>query len=223
MRRRTGVAAAATVGAESKATEAVAASQQPPPSPPPLLPSLPLLLLLHPSAASAAEDTVQNPAVVQKIADYTNTLNVPQSITELGHPITMAALVLAMGYGGAYIGWRGRLNTDKRRGVQQKQLHATLMGAFLPLAIIGAFGGTVSVAMQGSAVWQTAHAKTALGVLALLTANAALALSGFGAGGKRGREATQAAQSGRAAHAYLGSAILAALLIHMAFGVQMLM
>jgi hypothetical protein len=171
---------------------------------------------------TAAEEAVQNPLVIQRIADYFKTLSIPEPVVEYGHPVMMTIMVAAMGLGGAYLGWAGRLNPDKRAGVKQKQTHATVMGAFTLLAFLGASGGMLSVAMQGFPVGQSAHALSAVLVLVLLSFNGIYAGTGFGAGSKRGREATEAAAQGRRVHAYLGVAIVAALLLHAFLGLQMI-
>ena len=175
------------------------------------------------SAIHLADEAVKNPLVIQRVADYFNTLGIPKSVVEYGHPVMMGVMVLAMGFGGGLTGWAGRLNSDKRRGAQQKSLHANIMGAFTLLALLGGSGGLLSVAMQGFPVGQSTHAITAVVVLALLMVNGTIAGTGFGAGGKRGKEATDAIRQGRQVHAYLGAAILAALAVHAAFGMQILL
>jgi len=78
-----------------------------------------------------------------------------------------------------------------------------------------ASGGTLSVAMQGYPVWKSPHALSALAVLLGLTANAWIAFSGFG-----NTPATR--QNGRKVHAYLGTAVMALLLVHSALGFSIL-
>jgi hypothetical protein len=171
----------------------------------------------------AADEAVQNPVVIQRVADYFKTLSIPEPVVEYGHPVMMTIMVAAMGLGGAYLGWAGRLNPDKKAGVKQKQTHATVMGAFTLLAFLGASGGALSVAMQGFPVGQSAHALSAVLVLVLLSFNGIYAGTGFGAGNKRGREATEAIAQGRRVHAYLGAFIVGALLLHGFLGLQMLL
>lgn len=137
-----------------------------------------------------------------------------------GHPALMAFMILGMGVPGAVFGWQGRLNEDKKKGVQQKQLHENVMIAFFLLAAFGGFGGTLSTAMQGYDVWQSPHAISALVVLLLLGANSVVAYSGFtigNDGSPKGR------LEGRKLHSYFGLAVLAAIAVHIFFGVQILL
>eukprot|EP00168_Porphyra_purpurea_P014149 TRINITY_DN4015_c0_g1_i1.p2 TRINITY_DN4015_c0_g1~~TRINITY_DN4015_c0_g1_i1.p2 ORF type:complete len:171 (+),score=26.93 TRINITY_DN4015_c0_g1_i1:416-928(+) len=121
----------------------------------------------------------------------------------------MAFMILGMGLPGGVIGWLGRTNEDKKAGVKQKQLHENIMVAFWLLAFAGATGGVLSTVMQGKDILTSPHAKTAGVVLALLTANAVVAYSGFTVGGEqRPRGASRAAPStptsarGRALHCW---------------------
>lgn len=132
----------------------------------------------------------------------------------------MAFMVLGMGMPGAYIGWQGRLNEDKKAGVKQKRLHETIMIAFFLLAFLGGVGGTLSVAMQGYDIWESPHFKSAAVCLALLGANSVVAYSGFTVGNDgtpKGR------LQGRTLHAYLGGAGMAAFLIHGVLGAKILL
>lgn len=162
----------------------------------------------------------ENPAFVQKIAGAFQTLNMPEPLVSYGHPAMMGFMVLGMGLPGAVIGWQGRLNEDKRKGVEQKKLHENIMLAFFLLAILGGSGGTLSTAMQGFDIWETAHAKSALLVLLLLGANSLLAYSGFTIGNDgtpKGR------RQGRKLHSYFGIAVMAVFAIHAFLGVQILL
>mmetsp|Transcript_17427 Transcript_17427/g.37838 ORF Transcript_17427/g.37838 Transcript_17427/m.37838 type:complete len:225 (+) Transcript_17427:138-812(+) len=154
-----------------------------------------------------------NPGWIEALAKAFNTLNMPEPVVKYGHPAMMAFMVLGMGFPGAYIGWKGRVNEDKREGVQQKQLHENIMTAFWLLAFAGGFGGTLSTAMQGYPIWTSPHAYTALLVLALLTANAFYAWSGFGGGDAKSRI------NGRKFHFYIGVATMSAFVLHAGLGV----
>lgn len=162
----------------------------------------------------------ENPAVLQKVADAFNTLGLPEPVTTYGHPVMMAGLVLGMGVPGAFFGWQGRLNDDKKAGVKQKQLHENVMLAFFILAFLGGTGGTLSVAMQGYDIWESKHAISALVVLFLLGANSLLAYTGFTVGNDgtpKGRI------QGRKLHAYFGIATMASFFVHALLGVSILL
>lgn len=161
-----------------------------------------------------------NPAWIQKLADAVGTLNIPEPVTTYGHPAMMGLMVLGMGLPGTLIGWNGRLNENKKNGVQQKKLHENIMLAFYLLTFFGGFGGTLATAMGGYDIWQTPHAISALVVLLLLGGNSALAYSGFTVGNDgtpKGR------LQGRKLHSYFGVAIMAAFSVHALLGVSILL
>lgn len=129
-------------------------------------------------------------------------------------------MILAMGMPGALIGWNGRQNEDKRKGVEQKQLHENIMIAFTLLAAFGGFGGTLSVVMQGYDIWTSPHALSAALVLLLLVANAVMAYSGF----TIGNDGSPAGRlQGRTIHAYFGAATMAVFLLHGYLGASILL
>lgn len=161
-----------------------------------------------------------NPVWLTKVADAIATLNLPKWLVEWGHPGMMAFMVLGMGTPGAYIGWQGRLNPDKRAGVAQKRLHENIMIAFFLLAFLGGTGGTLSVAMQGYDIWQSPHFISSAVVLAMLAVNSTLAYSGF----TIGNDGTPKGRlQGRKLHAYFGIATMLAFLVHGALGALILL
>lgn len=161
-----------------------------------------------------------NPAFLQKIVGAFQTLNMPEPLVQYGHPAMMGFMVLGMGLPGAVIGWQGRLNENKKEGVQQKKLHENIMLAFFLLAFLGGTGGTLSTAMQGYDVWQTPHASSALVVLLLLGANSFIAYSGF----TIGNDGTPKGRlQGRKLHSYFGIAAMTAFAVHAFLGVQILL
>lgn len=132
----------------------------------------------------------------------------------------MAGLVLGMGVPGAYFGWQGRLNPNKKEGVGQKKVHENIMLAFFLLAFLGGTGGTLSTAMQGYDVWQSKHFVSAVVVLVLLGCNGFLAYTGFTVGNDgspKGR------MEGRKLHSYFGIAVMCAFLVHALLGVNILL
>lgn len=161
-----------------------------------------------------------NPAFLQTIADSFATLGMPKWLVEWGHPAMMTFMVLGMGTPGAVIGWKGRLNENKKEGVKEKKLHENIMLAFFLLAFLGGTGGTLSVAMQGFDVWQSPHFLSAATVLALLGINSVVAYSGFtigNDGSAKGR------MQGRKLHSYFGVAAMAAFLVHGILGANILL
>lgn len=161
-----------------------------------------------------------NPAALQSVADAFGTLGMPKWLVEWGHPAMMTTMVLGMGTPGAVLGWKGRLNSDKKAGVKEKALHENIMLAFFLLAILGGTGGTLSVAMQGYDVWETPHFMSAAAVLSLLTVNSVIAYSGFSIGGDGSPKARLA---GRKFHGYLGAATMGLFLVHGVLGAKVLL
>lgn len=160
----------------------------------------------------------ENPVFLQKIAQVFK--GVPEPLSVYGHPVMMATMIFGMGVPGAYIGWQGRLNEDKRAGVGQKKLHENIMLAFFLLAILGGSGGTLATVMQGYDIWESAHAKSSLIVLLLLAANSVIAYTGF----TIGTDGTPKGRlQGRKFHAYFGIATMLVFLIHAGLGVSILL
>jgi len=50
----------------------------------------------------------------------------------------MGIIVPTMGMYGSYLGWKGRVNEDKKQGVSDKKLHESIMTAFWLLSFTGA-------------------------------------------------------------------------------------
>jgi len=141
-----------------------------------------------------------NPVVIQKVADYVDTLGLPRFVIKWGHPAMMGLMVAGMGMPGAAFGWAGRLGKGKD-SLKMKSLHEQVMIAFWLLAFAGALGGSLSLAEQGHEIWtlQDPHFVSSLAVLGLLTINAVYAYSGFGG------TTPQEKLKGRTVHAYLGA------------------
>lgn len=160
----------------------------------------------------------ENPLWLEKVAESFR--GMPEPLIQYGHPAMMAILVFAMGFPGAYIGWQGRLNENKREGVNQKKLHENVMLGFFLFAFLGSTGGTLSVAVQGFDIWESPHAISALVVLLLLAANSLIAYTGF----TIGTDGTPKGRlQGRKLHSYFGIAVMGAFLVHAGLGVKLLL
>lgn len=161
-----------------------------------------------------------NPAALETVAAAFRSLNMPTWLVEWGHPGLMTFMVLGMGTPGAVLGWRGRLNKDRKAGVKQKKLHENIMLAFFLLAVLGGSGGTLSVAIQGYDVWQSPHFLSAALVLSMLTLNSILAYTRF----SFGSDGTPKARiRGRKIHAWFGVATMTTFLLHAALGTNILL
>lgn len=95
--------------------------------------------------------------------------------------------------------------------VAQKQQHAKIAPLMYLFIVLGATGGILSLVMQGEPIFESRHFWTGMGAIALLTANALIAVSKFG----KGSDAL------RTAHAYIGSTALAVLAVHAFLGAQL--
>jgi Protein of unknown function (DUF4079) len=144
----------------------------------------------------------------------------PAWLVQWGHPAMMGFIVLGMGMPGAAVGWAGRLNSDRRKGEQQKQAHDNIMLPFVILVALGGCGGTLSMAMQGYDVWQSAHAKSAGAILVTLVGSTVHAYTGF----SLGMDASPKARlTGRKVHAYVDTAAMSLFLVHAYLGIKILL
>lgn len=148
---------------------------------------------------------------LQPIADWFARFDLPEPIVHWGHPVMMAIVVFVMGGFAAYFGWQGRLATESGIAVEQKQQHAKVAPLMYLFIVLGATGGILSLVMQGEPILESPHFWTGMGAIALLTTNALIAATKFGKGSR----------ALRTAHAYIGSAALAILVVHAFFGTQL--
>ncbi len=148
---------------------------------------------------------------LEPIAGWLAQFDLPEPIVHWGHPVMMAIVVFVMGSFAGYAGWQGRLTTDSGVAVEQKQQHAKIAPLMYLFIVMGASGGILSLVMQGEPILESPHFWTGMGAIALLTTNAIIAATKFGNGSNRLRTA----------HAYVGSAALAILVIHTAFGMRL--
>jgi hypothetical protein len=123
----------------------------------------------------------------------------------------MGVVIFAMGSVVAISGWKSRLSddaevVDKNRADHRKI--APLMTLFLTM---GYTGGLLSLVMQQKPILESPHFWTGSAVVLLLWFNGSLAFLGI----------KGPAQLTRSIHAYVGSAIVALLLVHVAFGLNL--
>jgi hypothetical protein len=149
--------------------------------------------------------------LLEPIAAWFRSLNIPEPITHWGHPVMMGIVVLVLGSYVAYAGWQGRLAADKEVAIAKRADHrklAPLMTGFLAL---GYTGGILSLVMQQKPILESPHFWTGTIVLGLLFLNSGLSKAGFW-GDK---------PSFRMAHAYIGTLAFLLLLVHGAFGLKL--
>jgi hypothetical protein len=132
-----------------------------------------------------------------------------------GHGGAMASVLLSMGLIGAWMGWQIRLGNGNEvnaltLGETMREAHPKIIGGALFFFLLGGQGGLVLLASQGQPILESPHAVSAVVVLSLMGIQAILPQL-FETGG----------QLARNAHAYLGTATIAALFVHLATGVNL--
>jgi len=146
-------------------------------------------------------------ALLDPIAEILRELPIPSAIVRWGHPALMAVVAFVMGPAVALAGWQARRAASAAARIQHRRLAPWLL-----LFLAGGYlGGLLSLRMQQRPILESPHFWTGSLVLGLLGVNAAIALTGFA--GDRA--------SLRSAHALLGSATLAVLLLHAALGLDL--
>jgi hypothetical protein len=172
------------------------------------------------NAAFLALDAVE-PAVSSYVAIWTPLFETakasglaPDWLLHWGHAGAMATVLFAMGGYGAFLGWSTRLGNGETvyplsLGEAARELHPKLMGAMLFFFLLGGQGGLVLLATAGEPILQSAHSSTAVIGLSLLLAQAALGVTMGGS------------ETGRTAHAFLGTGTLATFAAHAFFGLNL--
>lgn len=149
-------------------------------------------------------------SALEPIAAWFRTLNMPEPIIHWGHPLMMGIVVFVVGGYVGYAGWKIRTTSadDVEAMALHKKGHRTMAPLMFTFMALGYTGGVLSLVMQQQEIFASPHFWTGSIVLILLAANGAIATFGFG----------QENGTGRKAHAYLGSAALALMVLHAAFG-----
>lgn len=149
--------------------------------------------------------------LLEAIANFFRSLGIPEPIVHWGHPLMMAIVIFVMGSFVGFVGWRGRIVTDKVIASKSLADHRTLAPWMFLFMALGYIGGVLSLVMQHQPVTESPHFWTGSTLLVLLGINGAIALFGF-----RGNNGTF-----RTLHAYLGSAALCMMVIHALLGFRL--
>lgn len=149
--------------------------------------------------------------MLEPIAQFFRSLNLPEPIVQWGHPVMMGIVVFVMGGYSAWAGWQGRLAEDKEAAAKYRADHRKLMPFVVLFMTLGYTGGVLSLVMQRQPILESPHFWTANLALGLLYLNGAI--SGFGFGGDKAGL--------RVLHAYLGTAIAGILMLHAVFGIRL--
>jgi hypothetical protein len=148
---------------------------------------------------------------LEPLASWFRSLGIPEPIVQWGHPLMMGIVVFVMGSFAGLSGWRARLTQDEEVSLENRKSHrqvAPLMFAFMAM---GYTGGVLSLVMQKHPIGENPHFWTGGIVLLLLLANGAIAFLGFG----------KETPNLRKFHAYLGSTILIAMIVHALLGLKL--
>lgn len=149
--------------------------------------------------------------LLEPIAEQFRRLGIPEPITHWGHPLMMAIVVFVMGSFVGFVGWRGRAATDPETASKSRSDHRKLAPWMFLFLALGYTGGVLSLVMQHQPILESPHFWTGSVVLALLTINGVISLSGFG-----GNQAVL-----RTTHAYVGSIALCVLFLHAILGLKL--
>ena len=152
-------------------------------------------------------------AYLEPIASWFAQFGLPAPITHWGHPAMMSIVIFAMGSTAAIAGWKIRTGApDATMGsMHVRKFHKKVALWMTTFIAMGYTGGLLSLVMQGQPILESPHFWTGSAVLGLLGLNGAISMSKF-AGGK---------DSLRSAHAYIGTAAVALMVVHAALGLKL--
>lgn len=149
--------------------------------------------------------------LLEPVAAWFRSFNLPEPIVHWGHPLMMAIVVFAMGSAVGIAGWRIRMATDGEQVEAGRSKHRQLAPWLFLFLATGYTGGVLSLVMQKQPILESPHFWTGTAVVLLLAANGLISVTKFG--GNRA--------SLRTAHAYLGSVALGLLFIHAVLGLRL--
>ena len=152
-------------------------------------------------------------AYLEPIASWFAQFGLPEPITHWGHPAMMGIVVFAMGSSAAIAGWKIRTGSpDATMGAMPvRKFHKKVALWMTTFIAMGYTGGLLSLVMQGQPILESPHFWTGSAVLGLLGLNGAISMSKFGGG----------QDSLRNAHAYIGTAAVALMVVHAALGLKL--
>lgn len=149
--------------------------------------------------------------LLEPIAAFFRSLNLPEPITHWGHPGLMGIVIFVMGTFVGITGWKGRLATDQGVVTENRSNHRKLAPWMFTFMALGYTGGVLSLVMQEQPILESPHFLTGTVVLGLLAVNGLISLSGFGGDNKQLRTT----------HAILGSIALGIMVIHALLGLKL--
>jgi Protein of unknown function (DUF4079) len=162
-----------------------------------------------PALISSLQDDLTQ--ILEPIAAQFRGLELPNLVTQWGHPLMMAIVVFVMGSFVGLAGWRGRLVSDADAAVKSRLDHRKLAPWLFLFIAAGYTGGVLSLLVQQKSILDSPHFWTGSAVIVLLATNGLISATQFA--GNRA--------SLRSLHAYLGSAALCLLFAHAALGLKL--
>ncbi|MEM9484615.1 MAG: DUF4079 domain-containing protein [Cyanobacteria bacterium P01_F01_bin.116] len=153
-------------------------------------------------------------AYLEPIASWFAQFGLPEPITHWGHPVMMGIVIFAMGSTAAIAGWKIRTGDDPAAtmgSMPVRKLHKKVSLWMTTFIAMGYSGGLLSLVMQDQPILESPHFWTGSAVLSLLGLNGAISMSKFGGG----------QDSLRSAHAYIGTAAVALMVVHAALGLKL--
>jgi len=149
-------------------------------------------------------------STLEPIASWMAGFGLPEPIVHWGHPLMMGIVVVVMGGYAAYMGWRARLTEDQEVADSSRASHRMVAPLMFMFITLGYTGGVLSLVMQDHPIFESAHFWTGSAAILILGLNSVSTLGGF-----------FGSLTLRSIHAYVGSAALALLFVHLALGIKL--
>jgi Protein of unknown function (DUF4079) len=147
--------------------------------------------------------------LLEPLAAWFRSFNLPEPIVHWGHPLMMGIVVVVMGSVVGLTGWRGR-QLEGEAATKSWAEHKKIAPFMFLFIALGYTGGILSLVMQQQPILQSPHFFTGTLAIVLLTINAVLAVTNFGKN-----------KALRTVHAYVGSVALALLFFHGVLGLKL--
>ncbi|MGK7932335.1 MAG: DUF4079 domain-containing protein [Microcystaceae cyanobacterium] len=149
---------------------------------------------------------------LEPIAALFRSMEMPDVITQWGHPVMMGTVVLMMGSAVVYTGWTSRLTKDGEVAMEKRAAHRKIAPWMFLFIALGYTGGILSLVIQNHPILESTHFWTGSIAILVLGLNGIISLLGFGGEQK---------ELFRSVHAYLGAAAMILLIVHGIFGLNL--
>ena len=95
--------------------------------------------------------------LLEPIAAFFRSLNLPEPITHWGHPAMMGIVIFVMGTFVGITGWKGRTLGDQTMAVENRRNHRKLAPWMFTFMALGYTGGVLSLVMQEQPILESPH------------------------------------------------------------------